>query len=193
MIAAIYQQASVLGRSERNGARFTVELWRKLVDHLAVTFNMESSMRRRIAENRTAKLIGALPFLADCDHPWQTAVTHVAIYYLALHEGTKQFFLHTPEDDGEIETRLHPIMQFSGGDPSVISRGMDLLKLQMVAGYLRDVEKDMERTKYNPVAAGVWQAGELIDRLRACIQAHSHSEMDAIMDVEEAIRSYWSA
>jgi hypothetical protein len=168
-------------------------MWRKLVDHLAVTFNMESGMRRRIAASSTAKLIGALPFLADCDHPWKTSVTHVAIYYLALHEGTKQFFLHTPQDDGEIEMRLQPIMQFCGGDPSIVGRGMNLLKLQMVAGYLRDVEKDMERTKYNPIAAGAWQAGELIDHLRAQIQAHPHSEMDAIMDAEEAIRSYWSA
>lgn len=193
MIATVYEQASVLSQSGPGGARFTVEKWSKLVDHLAVSFNMESGMRRRIAENGTARLIGALPFLAGCEQPWKTAVTHVAIYYLALHEGTKEFFLHRPEDDAEIEMRLRPIMRFSGGDPAVIKRGMNLLKLQMVAGYLRDVEKDMERTRYNPVAAGVWHAGELIDQLRAAVQAQPHQEMDAILDVEEAIRSYWSA
>jgi len=163
------------------------------MEHLSVTFNMESGLKRRVFESSTAKLIGALPFLADCDHPWRTAVTHVSLYYLALHEGTKQFFLHTSEDDAAVETRLRPIMQFSGGDPAIIERGMNLLKLQMVAGYLRDVEKDMEQTKYNPVAAGSWHAGELIDQLREAVQAHPHAEMDAIMDIEESIRSYWSA
>ena len=172
--------------------RFSKALWHEMVEHLAVSFNLETEMRERLEAGNTARLIGALPFLAGCDHPVRTAVLHLGAYLLALTEGTKEYFLHTPADDESLDRRLQPIMQFCEGDPVVLSRGMNLLKLQMVAGYLRDVEADMRATKYNPVAAGVWNAEDLMRELRARVEAVDHPEMDAIMSIEDSIRSYWS-
>ncbi|ORC35702.1 hypothetical protein B4O97_08655 [Marispirochaeta aestuarii] len=171
---------------------FNAALWHWIVERTAVSFNMDREFRRKLEAKKTARLIGALPFLAGCEHAMQTSIQHVSIYVLAQLEGTKEFFLHTKEDDCCLEHRLQPIMQFCGGDPGVITRGMNLLKLQMVAGYLRDMDKDMHNTKYNPVAAGVWNAEEIMEQLRSDILAHPHREMDEIMDLEESIRGFWS-
>ncbi len=177
---------------EEQGMAFTDAVWHEIVEHLAVSFNLDAEMREKLEAKNTARLIGAIPFIGECDHPFKTAVQHVAIYILSIQEGTKQYFHHTQADDVSLGSRLQPIMQFSGGNPVLLTRGMNLLMLQMVAGYLRDVEKDMKNTKYNPVAAGVWNAEELIERLSQEIESVPHVEMDSIMTVGESIRGYWS-
>lgn len=171
---------------------FTEELWSDIMDHLAVTFNMDPDVKENMFTRETAKLIAAIPFLAGCRMPLRTAVIHAGLYYMAWNEGTRQYFYHREEDDCFLDSRLMPIAGFSEGDRRMIERGMNLLKLQMVAGYERDVDKDRNNNKYNPVASGRWDAVQLKKELIQAVEDVPCEKMDRIMNINTALYTWWS-
>jgi len=143
--------------------------------------------------NSVAQLVGLLPFMAGCDDPERTALSHLATFVIAGRGESRTTFDHAPADDIEPLARLRTISDFKGGDDATIERGMALLCLCMVSGYERDVEKDSRLGEYNPVAAGTWNAISLKSELDRTIAERPSGLLDAVMTQEQARILIWES
>jgi hypothetical protein len=169
---------------------FTSDHWITLSAAVTETFRLTEAESRGLFESRTARLIAALPFLAGCDQPERTSLTHLSVYLMASRGPTRWTFDHGAEDDVDPCRRLACIGTFQGGDSVVLGRGMRLLVLQMVCGYARDQAKDTVTGEYNPLLEGTWDARSMIDGLVAEIVERPCGEMDGIMTIHDA-QTYW--
>lgn len=166
--------------------------WLELCDRMAGTFHMDSSMAQWLKEKDVARLIAATPFLANSHNPKQTAASHLSIYLLSVSESTKSIFHHNEwSDDFNIMNRLKPIGNFDGGDKSIIDRGMNLLALNMICGYERDLQKDEKLKKYNPISSGVWNFEKMKNKLIHDIDTNPCPEMDEIFSMDVGIQTFW--
>jgi len=163
----------------------------QLIDCIADSYRMTKAERTQIHASNTARLIAALPFIAGCREAKRTALAHLSLYVLA-ERGAEDIFDHCPTDDTDIKTRLRLGMQFAGGNPAVINRGMDLLCLQMLYGYERDRVKDQSDGVYNPLNSGSWQFETLKTELLSRIEANPCPQMDAYMVTMNVRGSFWT-
>ncbi|MDC7226893.1 MAG: hypothetical protein PQJ61_09030 [Spirochaetales bacterium] len=170
---------------------FTTEAWYKITDTIANAFHLEAMELARYRENKTAKLIAAIPFIAGCRQPLRTAVAHVAVYQLARREA-KDIFLHDIDDDASIMDRLFEGSSFNGGDERIIKHGMNLLALQMIRGYAKDWSDDIMHMKYNPLVHRSWNFEAEEESLIKEIRAIDCPEMDAVMSLND-VDGYWDA
>jgi hypothetical protein len=170
---------------------FTDAVWDELVGSIAEAFRLDTSERERLGQSTTARLIGALPFIAGCPKPERVALSHLSIYVLASRGRARKIFDHSPEDDKDPRARLEPISHFPGGDPAVVRKGMAILELLLLGGYDKDRSKDAASGEYNPLNAGVWNKEEITARLQA--EAHSTKipELDSLLDPGTGVRGYW--
>lgn len=144
----------------------------------------------RLRDNRTAKLITAIPYIAGCSNADRIAAQHLTTYLLA--ESAEVIFDHREGDDRDVFARLERISRFPDGKQNLIRRGMNLLALQMVTGYERNVQTDRARSVYNPIASGSWDGEELRARLVRRVRSVPSPEMDEILDLEHALRGNWN-
>jgi len=168
--------------------------WERDLLNVADAFAMDESERTRFASKPIARLIAALPYLAGCERPERTAIEHLGVYVLSV-RSTRCAFFASPDDDRDVFARLEPIMRFRGGDRSIIERGMTLLALNMVADYDRDQGVDRVLGKYNPIAAGTWDADAMAGALRRRATEIDCPEMDEIMsstEGDEGADDWWS-
>jgi hypothetical protein len=171
---------------------FTKATWKRLVATIASGFAMDKERAAAFEANATAKLIGALPYLALCREPERCAVAHLAAFVIGGAKGSaRELFDHRESDNYDVFARLSVLGSFEGGDPAIINRGMKLLAIVMIAGYKKDAAADKAAGRYNPVAAGVWKADALIATLTASVEASPNPEMDAILDVKTAVKGFW--
>ncbi|HAK44752.1 MAG TPA: hypothetical protein DCO79_02365 [Spirochaeta sp.] len=168
---------------------FTTESWPVIIDTIAAAFHFTEAQKKGFYNNKTAKLIAAIPFIAECRQPMRTAVSHVAIYQIARREG-KEIFLHDIDDDASIMDRLFEGSNFNGGDKTIINRGMNLLALQMIRGYAKDWSGDIMTSKYNPFVQQSWDFKAEEAALIEEIKAVDCPEIDAVMELNE-VRGYW--
>jgi len=166
-------------------------LWKSLSGTIAMSVRLTDGESRRFKANKVAKLIGLLPFAANCDDPERTALSHLATFLVAGSGEARSAFDHTPADDMEPLARLRTISDFKGGDDAIIERGMALLCLCMVSGYERDAEKDSLSGEYNPVSAGTWNSISLKTELERTIYERPSGLLDALMTQEEARILVW--
>jgi len=166
------------------------QTWPEIADAVAKAFRMDHEEAEWLENKRIAKLIGAIPYLAGCDQPARTAVTHVSTYLLSIKD-TKPFFNADPTDDINILERLRLIMNFRGGDPRIIDKGMCLLALSMFDDYKRDVHIDEVYDKYNPVAAGAFDYESTRADLLQRIETVACPQMDEILNSDMGGESYW--
>ncbi|HOX32479.1 MAG TPA: hypothetical protein PLB91_09110 [Spirochaetales bacterium] len=172
--------------------RFTHATWKRLSATMASGFAMDRSRAEAFAGNPTAKLIGALPFLAGCRAPERCALAHLAVFVLGGASGpARELFDHAESDDYDVLARLSSIASFDGGDPALIARGMKLLAIVMIAGYKKDLAADRAAGRYNPLGAGAWDAEALLRSLRSQVEAIPAPEMDEILGLDAALRGYW--
>ena len=164
--------------------------WDEIAEQTADAFAMTESQRERFARNRIAKLIASIPFLAECEQPHRTALSHLATYIVSCR--VKGIANPTPADDHDIMARLALIANFIGGDRRVIDRGMALLALNMVADYQRDIAEDLAAGKHNPVASGAFDFETESARLHKTIVATECPEMDDILDADGSTEQFWS-
>ncbi len=173
-------------------ASFTAATWKELVSVIASGFALTPERASKLESNVTAKLIGALPYLAACREPERCAIAHLSSFVIGGAYGSaRSKFDHKPSDDYDVQARLATLGGFEGGDPAILARGMKLLALVLIAGYKRDVEADAAAGRYNPVGKGVWDADAMTKRLAAEIDAVSAPEMDAILDARSALGNFW--
>lgn len=166
-------------------------IWSRLSATAAEALRMTDVEAERFRSSSVAKLVGLLPFVAGCDDPERTALSHLSTWVIANRGRARRAFDHAPADDGEPLARLRTIASFEGGDAGIIARGMALLGLCMVAGYRRDADADALMGTYNPVAEKTWDADSLEADLGATVAAKASAELDAIMTADDAVRSYW--
>lgn len=168
-----------------------MQAWPEIAGSVAKAFRMHDEEAEWLENKRIAKLIGAIPFLAGCDQPERTAVTHLSTYLLSIRE-TKPFFNADPSDDVDILERLRLIMSFRGGDASVIDKGMSLLALSMLDDYKRDIHIDETFGKYNPVVSGAFDYESIRADLVKRIEAVDCPQMEEILDSDMGTDSYWA-
>lgn len=143
----------------------------------------------RLRDNRTAKLITAIPYIAECSNADRIGAQHLTTYLLA--QSATAIFDHREADDSDLFARLERVSHFPDGKKDLIARGMNLLALIMIAGYERDVQTDRSRSVYNPIGSGSWNAEEIRTRLVRRVRSTPSPEMDHIIDLEHALRGDW--
>jgi hypothetical protein len=174
-----------------NGEKmFDNSIWETVTRHVAETVRLSVGELDALQRVSTAKLIAAIPYIAECRDPDRVAVQHLTTYLLA--ERVQMIFDHRESDDGDVFARLERISHFPGGNAQLIRRGMNLLALIMISGYITSAETDRRDSVYSPVASGAWDPEAMQSRLVKEIRGVASPEMDAIIDVEQAIRGAWN-
>lgn len=168
---------------------FSDDFWNSISYLVAETLRMSLGELDSLRGNDTAKLIAAIPALAECTDADRIAVQHVTTYLLA--ERAESIFDHRKTDDGTVFDRLERISHFPDGKKEVIQRGMNLLALSMVSGYERSSADDKTKGVYNPVVSGSWDTEKEKARLVKEIRAAASPEMDAIFSIERAVTGPW--
>ena len=163
--------------------------WNKIVDYIAEAFRFTPEEKERLRNNKLAKLIAALPFLAGSKDPLRTAGSHLGTYILSIR--VKDPSNARPSDDEYLLRRLELIGNFIGGDDEIIQRGMNLIALCMISDYARDVEKDQRLGKYNPISAGVLDYEREKERLIREIESVPCPDMDKIFTAREGVKTFW--
>lgn len=170
---------------------FTESTWATISADVAAAMRMSDAERECFQNKAVAKLIAAIPFLAECEDAERTAVAHLGTYLLSVRE-TKKYFNAKPEDSESITERLRLGTNFKGGRDEIIERGMRLLALVMVTDYRRDAEEDVFLRKYNPVSAGDFDYDTTVRELEKRIKEVSCPEMDAVLSFQAIPEDLWS-
>jgi len=145
----------------RVGAQpFTKAEWEKTLGHLAEVIG---DTAWRYAEVPAAKVIAAIPYLSGSEDPDRFAVSNLLTFYGATK--ARSLFNHRPSDDADILRRLATIQFGTLADRRTVNYGMTLLALISLGDHEHDTEEDRKAGKYNPVAAGKWDAGALKKKL----------------------------
>ncbi|MBN2656720.1 MAG: hypothetical protein JXR86_06645 [Spirochaetales bacterium] len=183
-------EKALMYNEKTEAGTFSETTWNDLIDRLAILFDFSEEKKIRFQKNRLAKLIAALPFLAKCDDPYRTAISHLTITYLASHKAGKDIFSHNFADNKSLMNRLEPISSFKGGNKLIIDRGMNILAVIMLADHNKDCRIDKTEGKYNPVSSGIWNFDEISSELEIKINSVDCPAMDDIISFEDA-RAYW--
>ena len=143
--------------------------------------------------SRIARFIAAVPFLAGCSKALETSFSHLLVYLASLDDSTKEIFYHKSEDDGDLYSRLQPLLGFHGGNGENLLCCRDLLALCMVSNYRKDAEEDWTLGKYNPLNTGVWDGLSLVGELSESIEKRITPEIAEFYTIEDALRGYWQS
>ncbi len=166
-------------------------LWKSLSGTIATSVRMTDGESERFRANKVAKLIGLLPFIASCDDPERTALSHLATFVIAGRGESRRVFDHSPADDVEPLARLRTISDFKGGVDATVERGLALLCLCIISGYERDIELDSLLHRYNPLSSGEWNSTKTRGRLDVVLARSADPVMDLIMTQDDALQIYW--
>ena len=169
----------------------TKEQWETVSSRARVVLNYGVAQTERLEKSRIARFIAEVPFLAGCDKALVTSFTHLLTYLVSLDESAKEIFFHRAEDDGNVYSRLAPLLSFSGGDQKTLDCCRDLLALCMVSNYRKDAESDRAVGKYNPLNTGSWDGDALVAELSASVGSTITPEISAYYTAEDALRGAW--
>jgi len=169
---------------------FDTSIWETITGHVAEAMRLSVGELDELRRRSTAKLIAAIPYIAGCSDPDRVAAQHLTTYLLA--ERAEAIFDHRRDDDRDLFARLERISHFPGGSQKLIRRGMNLLALIMLNGYITSTETDRHKSVYNPVLSGEWKPDAIQARLVKEIRGVDSPEMDTVIDVERALRGSWN-
>ncbi len=170
----------------------TNEQWSNLTGRAGAVLNYGIKEKEWLKNSKITRLIAETPYLAGCEKPENTAFSHLMIFLTAMHESAKDIYLHKPEDDKDILTRLFPISNFLGGDSSIIQCCLNLTGLCMLSDYHHDSDEDRRLGKYNPLNEGKWNYETESQKLLEKINKTITPEVTAVFTVEDALRGYWA-
>ena len=176
----------------RMEGEFTQKNWDDLVTRIADLYHFDTDRREGMRQNRTIKLVAALPFIAGCRNPMRVALSHMSVYILASSKEGKDVFLHGFSDNGSLMTRLERISHFDGGDSVVIDRGMKMIAYSMIGDHYHDAESDAAEGKYNPLNSGIWDYKAIVKQLADDIRSVDCPKLDEIMNIEYGPLAYWA-
>ena len=164
--------------------------WDSLAEVISRAFRFTPEEEDRFRNKNIAKLIAAIPFLADCEDPKRTSISHLGTYVLSIR--AKEYANAKPSDNISVMRRLELLSNFIGGDKKIIKRGMNLIAICMLSDYVRDLGVDALTGKYNPVSSGGVDAELEIERLTEEVRAVECGDMDRVVSVIEARRGFWA-
>ncbi len=164
-----------------------------LLESCMKSFRMNDEESEWFGNKKIARLIAAIPFLADCGQPERTALNHLGSYLFSIRPASKKYFDCTEDDHtgGNIIQRLETINTFIGGDKNIIKKGMALLSLCMISDYKRDMQADKQAGKFNPLNSGSIDYEKAESQLTGTINEIRNSEMDSIMSIDDALAVWW--
>jgi len=128
------------------------EKWDDIVETVSAAYNLNYEENRELHGSKVAKLIAAIPFIAECEDARAVAEIHLTTYLLT--KKTTSVFDFTPSDNNDRFRRLTMLNNFVGGNPNIVEKGMCLLALAMLCEYNRTAEQDFELERYNPIVKG---------------------------------------
>lgn len=169
----------------------TNEQWENVLYRASTVLNFGIEKKEEIQNNKIAKLIAAIPYLAGCNKVTETSFSHLIIFLMSKDESAKDIYFHKPEDDNDIYSRLFPISDFLGGDKIIIQTCMDLIALCMLSNYKNDAEEDKAIGKYNPINEGKWNYDSMSEELINNIDNTIIPEISKIFTKENAFKGYW--
>jgi len=169
----------------------STESWETVSSRARALLNYGIVQTEWLQRSRMARFIAEVPYLAGCSKAAETSFAHLLIYLASIDDSCKEVFFHKPEDDGDLYTRLTPLLSFSGGNKAVLDCCRDLLALCMVSNYLKDTESDRAIGKYNPLNEGAWNGETLIRELSGSVTGTISPEISVFYTVEEALRGTW--
>lgn len=169
---------------------FTDEMWEKLSESIAKAFSLDANHLDRIRKNSVMKLVGALPFLAECEEPERIAISHLGTFILASSPATKAFFWHNQHDSKNLQHRLERISHFEGGNIQVLDWGMNLLAIAMINDHESDTSKDSAEGRNNPIAAGDWDAEALRTELKKQLPDFQDTRLEELGQ-SVILQSFW--
>ena len=180
----------------KNACSFSVRpevstIWTRLTNQIDKTFRFTPEEFDRFTNNKVARLIGELPFIAGCEDAERTALAHLAIYITAI-RGGRAIFDHTKDDNSDPLARLRLGMSFKGGSPDIINHGMHLLALVMLEGYKRDQGKDRLSGEYNPLNDGSWDYEAMKEKITSVCLQNPCGKIDEIISMEDSILVIWT-
>ncbi|MCK5153870.1 MAG: hypothetical protein KAQ93_05880, partial [Spirochaetales bacterium] len=78
--------------------------WDNIAGSVADAFRMDKEDREWLQNKNLAKLIASIPYLAGCEDPGRTAITHLGAYILSIR--IKTVANCQPSDDADLFRRL---------------------------------------------------------------------------------------
>lgn len=169
-------------------AQFAEQDWKNVVNHLT---DVLGDAGKAYQDKQVAKLVAAIPYLAGADDPDRQAVSNLLI----LHAATKarKLFDHRESDNADLQRRIAAFEFGPKADPKVVQYGKNLLTLIMLSDHEKDLEADKKAGKYNPLAAGVWNASAQKKQVEAALASDTKSAAlyASYMTPEKAVQSWW--
>jgi hypothetical protein len=158
--------------------------WSSLVDEVLKGMPDNRDKREFILKHRLCRLIGMLPFIAGTTNPERDGYTNLSLFLLSHFNPLKDNCNHLPQDDMDIMIPLIPFCHFSGGDEKILSRGMHLIAMVLIMDYKKNMDKDLDENRYNPLNSGQWNYEAVMDTLSFCVEEIPCPLMDDILSME---------
>jgi hypothetical protein len=117
----------------------------------------------------------------------------MAVFMISSFGESRFVFDHTPADDLSPTARLSPLMNFNGGDKTIINRAINMLACVIVNGYNNDRVKDAASGEYNPLNSGAWDYEAVTAKLNEEISRVVCPEMDQILSPGDLSRAHWQS
>jgi len=170
---------------QENIMEFNNQVFRQLVNELKLSMKLTDEEVSKWEQSITAKIIAAIPYAAGCDNPERYALANLSTLIIA----GKNRSIYDMKKGESIRDRLDPIMNFKGGDPKVIEKGMKLLELISLEDHEKDKDEDV--SKYNPVKEN--DINYEIERKKLISEINSlpGKELDAIAKPDELRGAFW--
>ncbi|MDC7222451.1 MAG: hypothetical protein PQJ60_01855 [Spirochaetales bacterium] len=165
--------------------------YNEVISMASELLNLSEEDTEKMRNNMISQIIVKLPFLARCDNPQRTALSHIVITYAASHYSCKKAFLHNLTDNEDLFHRLECINNFSGGDSKVIKSGMNLLAILMLSDHQKDRGKDLMQKKYNPLNTGTWNYDMIVSQLQEEIHELDCPEMAYLPGEDDVRQGFW--
>jgi hypothetical protein len=171
--------------------KFHDEIWDKIVSFTTDIFGLTPDKSEVLRNNIVAKIIAAIPYLAECYNPDRSAISHLGTYIISQHSLVHYIYSLRASDTRSINARLVELSQFDGGDRKIIERGMNLLHLTMISSYRGVRSTDSVRGGKSKSITRKGNGGVSISKLVRQIESVECKEMDEIFPVTRALQGEW--
>lgn len=166
--------------------------WRSLVAEVLKGMPELKESVKFIYNHRLCKLIGMLPLIAETDQPMRDGFTNLSFFLLSNHNPLTDDWDHKVQDDQDFMLTLIPYCQFTGGDDRILSRGMHLIAMVLLMDYRKNMDRDLDENRYNPLNSGQWDYEGIMETLSLCIEEVHCPPMDEILSVNFVPFTPWA-
>ena len=168
------------------------ETWESLVDEVLMGMPQFKDKKQIIQDHRLCRLIGMLPFLASTDNPFRDGFTNLSLFLLSKDSPFGNVYNDQPNEHMDIMRPLIPFCHFSGGDERLLSRGMHLVAMVLLNEYKRNMDRDLDENRYNPLNSGQWNYQAVMETLSLCVDEVPCPLMDDILSREFLPFTNWA-